>query len=127
MRCNDALELQSALLDGELGARESRDVEAHLAACTHCQATLKDLQDLSGSLRAQAEYFRAPPDLRSRIGRRFEPSRVLPPAQASPRRSAPGFSLPSWWPGWGMGAAVPVAAAILAFTVGVQFAGAVGR
>jgi anti-sigma factor RsiW len=123
MRCNDALELQSALLDGELGARESRDVEAHLAACTHCQATLKDMQDLSGSLRAQAEYFRAPPELRLRIGAQIRAEPRAASRTAKPTRSAPSFSLPSWWLRWGMGAAVPVAAAILAFTVGVQFAG----
>src|SRR5258708_642025 len=57
MRCNEVLELQSALLDSELSARESGDVEAHLAACTRCQATLRDMQNLSGSLRARPSTF----------------------------------------------------------------------
>jgi len=123
MRCDDFLELQSALLDGELGARESRDVEAHVARCTHCQATLEDTQDLSGSLRAQAEYFRASAALRSRIEAQIRAEPRAAARMAKPTRIAPGFSLPSWWPRWGMGVAVPVAAAILSFTIGVQFAG----
>jgi anti-sigma factor RsiW len=123
MRCNEALELQSALLDGELGARDSRDVEAHIAACTQCQATLKDLQDLSGSLRAQAEYFRAPAALRSRIGAQIR-AEARPALRAGKRaRIAPSFSLTSWWPRWATGLAVPVAAALLSFAIGVQFAG----
>ena len=122
MRCNDALELQSALLDGELGARDSLDLEAHLGACANCQATLKDIQDLSGSLRAQAEYFRAPQALRSRISAQIQAQSRAAPRAAKPARSASSFSLPSWWPRLGMGVAVPVAAALLSFTIGVQFA-----
>ena len=38
-------------------------------------------------------------------------------------RIASGFMLPTWWPKWEMGLAVPVAAALLSFTIGVQFAG----
>jgi anti-sigma factor RsiW len=124
MRCDEALDLQSALLDGELGARESRDVEVHVAACTHCRATFQDLQDLSGSLRSQAQYFRAPPALRSRIEARIraESGAVARDARKSARRGS-SFALPAWWPKWGMSVAVPVAAAILSFTIGVQFAG----
>src|SRR6266853_4975085 len=123
MRCNDALELQSALLDGELGARESRDVEAHLATCTQCQAAFEGMQDMSGSLRAQAEYFRAPAALRSRIGAQIRADIGAAAGATKPARIVSSFSLPSWWPSWGMGAAVPVAAALLSFTIGMQFAG----
>ncbi len=125
MRCNEALELQSALLDGELGVRESRDVQAHVAVCTHCQATLQDLQNQSGSLRAQAQYFRAPQALRSRIGAqiRAHPSAVV--RAPKPERIAAGLRLLSWWPRWGTGVAAPVAAALLSFMVGVHVAGPV--
>jgi anti-sigma factor RsiW len=123
MRCDDVLELQSALLDGELGARDSREVEAHLATCTQCQARLEDMQDLSGSLHAQAEYFRAPEALRSRIRAQIGAEIGGAARTAKPARSASSFSLPSWWPRWGMGVAIPVAAALLSFTIGVQFAG----
>jgi anti-sigma factor RsiW len=123
MRCNDMLELQSGLFDGELGVRDSRDLEAHLAACTHCQAAFEDMQDLSGSVRAQAEYFRAPAPLRSRIGAQIRTQSRAAARTAKPARSASSFSLPSWWPRWGAGVAVPVAAALLSFTIGVQFAG----
>jgi anti-sigma factor RsiW len=123
MRCNEALELQSALLDGELGVRESRDAEAHVAACTHCQATLQDLQNLSGSLRAQAEYFRAPAALRSRIGAQIRDHSSAVVRAAKPARIAPSLSLPSWWPRWGIGVGAPVAAALLSFAIGVHFAG----
>jgi anti-sigma factor RsiW len=122
MRCDDVLELQSALLDGELGARDSRDLETHLAMCTHCQVRLEDQQDLSGSLRAQAEYFRAPAVLRSRIAAQIRAEVRAPTRAAKRARSAPSFSLPSWWPRW-VGVAVPIAAALLSFTIGVQFAG----
>jgi len=123
MRCNEALELQSALLDGELGVGESRNVHAHVAGCAHCRATLQDLQSLSGSLRAQAQYFRASEALRSRIGAqiRAHPSAVV--RAARPRPGASGFSLASWWSRWGVGLAGPVAAAVVSFTIGVQFAG----
>jgi anti-sigma factor RsiW len=123
MLCNDVMELRSALLDGELGARDSRDVEAHLGTCTHCQARLEDLQNLSGSLRAQADYFRAPQALRSRIGAQIRAQSRAAPHTAKPARRASNFSVPSWWPRWGAGLAVPVAAALLSFTIGVQFAG----
>jgi anti-sigma factor (TIGR02949 family) len=123
MRCDDVLELQSALLDGELSARDSRDLQAHVATCTHCQARLEDLQELSGSLRGQAEYFRAPAALRSRIAAQIRAEVRAPTRAAQPARSALSFSPPSWWPRWGMSVAVPVAAALLSFTIGVQFAG----
>jgi len=123
MRCNDVLELQSALLDGELGARDSRDLEAHLDTCAHFQARLADMQDMSASLRAQAEYFRAPEALRSRIGAQIRAQSRAAPRTAKPAPSASSFSLPSWWPRWGAGLTVPVAAALLSFTIGVQFAG----
>jgi anti-sigma factor RsiW len=123
MGCDDVLELQSALFDGELGARESRDVEAHLATCTHCQARLQDMQDLSGSLRGQAEYFRAPAALRERIGAQIRDQFRTASRATKPARSAPSFSLPSWWARWGAAVAVPVAAALVSFTIGVQFAG----
>jgi anti-sigma factor RsiW len=45
------------------------------------------------------------------------------PGAAKPARRAPPFSLPFRWPNWGAGLAVPVAAALLSFTIGVQFAG----
>jgi anti-sigma factor RsiW len=123
MRCNDMLELQSALLDGELGARDGRELQAHLATCTQCQARLEDMRDLSGSLHAQAEYFRAPEALRSRIRAKIGAEIKGAARTAKPARSASSFSLPSWRPRWGMGVAVPVAAALLSFTIGVQFAG----
>jgi anti-sigma factor RsiW len=122
MRCNEALDLQSALLDGELGAGESRDVEAHVAMCTHCQATFKDMQDFSRSLRAQTEYFRAPAALRSRITWQIRSERGAGGRAAKPSGNGLGFKLPAWWPKLGMGVAVPVAAALLSFTIGVQFA-----
>jgi len=122
MRCNEAMQLQSALLDGELGAPASRDVETHIAGCTHCQAMLADLQNLSGALRARAEYFRAPAALRSRIARRIGSELGAVGRAAKPAGNGLGFKLPAWWPKLGMGVAIPVAAALLSFTIGVQFA-----
>jgi anti-sigma factor RsiW len=122
MRCNDALELHCALIDGELAAREARVVEAHVAKCARCQATLAGLRDLSGSLRTQAEYFRAPAALRARIGAQIRAEPRAPARAARPVPTGPNFSLAAWWPKWGISVAVPVAAAFLSFTIGVQFA-----
>jgi anti-sigma factor RsiW len=123
MRCDDVLELQSALLDGELGARDSRDVQAHLATCTACQAALEEKQDLSESLRGGAEYYRASVALRSRITAQIGAASATAMRKAKPARRTSSFSLTSWWPSWGGAMAAPMAAALVAFTVGAQFAG----
>jgi anti-sigma factor RsiW len=122
MRCNEALELQSALLDGELGAGESRNVEAHVTACTLCRIALRDLRHLSESLRAQARYFRAPAALRPRIGAQVRTEPRAATRASTLARIASAFALLAWWPKWNMQVAVPVAAALASFTIGVQFA-----
>jgi len=52
------------------------------------------MQDMSASLRAQAEYFRAPQALRSRIGAQIRAQSRAAPRTAKPARSASSFSLP---------------------------------
>lgn len=45
----------SALVDGELPTRPRLEIERHAAACLVCGATLQDLRELRGALRALPE------------------------------------------------------------------------
>ncbi|MGG6462677.1 anti-sigma factor family protein [Solilutibacter silvestris] len=60
-------ELLPLYLDGELDAETSRAFEAHLDACTECQARLAELEALRSAIRTQAHYHAAPDTLRQRI------------------------------------------------------------
>lgn len=65
MRCEEALELISAALDGELTARERGELDDHLASCPDC-ATLFD--ELAGQSRLLRELdCEVPADLTDRI------------------------------------------------------------
>lgn len=66
-------ELLPLYLDGELDAETSRVFEAHLDACTECQARLAELEALRGAIRGQAPYHDAPDSLRQRIAQASEP------------------------------------------------------
>lgn len=81
--------LLSAYLDGELGAEESARVEAHLATCTSCAATLSALRATADDLSALAPAAldaRASWALRAalrREGRRARTARWVPVAAAA--------------------------------------------
>lgn len=51
MKCEEALELMSAVLDGEATAQERAALEAHLATCPECAALYEALSDQSRLLR----------------------------------------------------------------------------
>jgi hypothetical protein len=51
MKCADARELLSALLDDAPGPAESADVRAHLEACEACRAHLAELESVVGLVR----------------------------------------------------------------------------
>jgi len=123
MNCADMLELESALLDGELGAGDSRAAQAHLAQCARCQARFKQLQAASISLRSSLEYFRAPASLRSRIGAQIRPATHSPRPATRPGPGVLRLPLSSWWQGWAGGLAMPAVAALLALTVGLRIGG----
>ena len=51
--CQSYQLLLSAYADGEVGARERRQVELHLSGCADCRARLADLQALSQAVSAR--------------------------------------------------------------------------
>ena len=56
MNCDTALEMMSAMLDGELTQEESEHLQAHLAACESCRAVYAELAAIDSAVAAdQAE------------------------------------------------------------------------
>ena len=50
MTCDEAEILLHALIDGELDAGHTRDVEAHVAGCPRCAAALADYRQMSKAI-----------------------------------------------------------------------------
>lgn len=78
------IELLSALLDGELSARERRSVESHLQGCEGCRSILADLRSVDGALGAE-EAPPVPGSLAGRILGRAGETRVAPEPRPLPR------------------------------------------
>ncbi len=67
MTCDEAEILLHALIDGELDAGHSRDVEAHVAGCPRCAAALADYRQMSKAVAGADLRYSAPLALRRRI------------------------------------------------------------
>lgn len=67
MTCEESEVLLHALIDGELDAGHARDVETHIAGCTHCAAALRDYREMSKAVASADVRYTAPPELRRRI------------------------------------------------------------
>ena len=89
MKCDQARERLDALADGELGASERVEVEAHIASCAECAASFQALKTLSSALRA-TPYHRAPANLRSDVRRALRGGSTAP-VYAWRTRLAPGL------------------------------------
>ncbi|NVN87688.1 MAG: anti-sigma factor [Rhodopseudomonas sp.] len=92
MTCDEAEILLHALLDGELDASHSREVEAHLETCPRCAAQLRAYRDMTSAIVASEPHFAAPSALRQRI------AAALPqpqPRAASRRAVLKGFAFGS--------------------------------
>ncbi|HWP60482.1 MAG TPA: zf-HC2 domain-containing protein [Candidatus Acidoferrales bacterium] len=78
MECQDAQELITGLVDGELSREELSAVQAHLAGCSRCQWVYAEEQALKRELQEVAASIRAPAALRDKIGRdhRLRPRRA---------------------------------------------------
>jgi len=114
MNCDECEVLLHALIDGELDAGHSRDVEAHVAACAACAEKLAAFQTLRAAMTGAKLKDPAPAYLRRRI------EAALP--AASPQPSAPiRFPQPSrrsFFGGFAVGTALSAAlAASLVLTV----------
>ena len=67
MKCEEAQELITALVDQELSDAERSSVESHLKDCIRCQFVLKQEQALKTAVRMAAASVTAPADLREKI------------------------------------------------------------
>jgi anti-sigma factor RsiW len=83
MTCTETEILLHALLDGELDAGHAREVEAHVANCSHCAAQLRTYRELQQAMPAAQLRFTAPASLRRRIEKAFPAA----PQRPSSRRS----------------------------------------
>jgi len=111
MNCSECETLLHALIDGELDAGHSRDVEMHLATCAGCAEKLTAFRAMRQAMAAAALKDKASPHLRGRI----EAMLPLPPARRSPHAPMPGqFAGPSrrsFFGGFAVGTALSAAVA----------------
>jgi anti-sigma factor RsiW len=93
MTCDEAEILIHALMDGELDAGNAREVEAHVAQCPRCAASLAAYREMSQAISSADLRYTAPPSLRLRIEAALPKSK----ATAAPSRRAVlrGFALGS--------------------------------
>jgi anti-sigma factor RsiW len=75
MTCEEAQELITALVDGELLEREHDALESHLKDCLRCQLAAEQERLLKQTIRGRAERITAPIALRDRI---LSDQRILP-------------------------------------------------
>src|SRR5436190_1057441 len=77
-------------MDGELDAGHAREVEDHLAGCSHCAAQVAAYREMSKSVARAGLGYTAPPALRRRI------EATLPEVRAPNRRAVlKGFAMGS--------------------------------
>jgi anti-sigma factor RsiW len=67
MTCEEAGILLHALVDNELDAGHTGQVEAHAASCPHCMAQLRGYREMHAAMSAPEVSYRAPERLRGRI------------------------------------------------------------
>jgi anti-sigma factor RsiW len=90
MKCEEAVILLHALIDGELDAGNAREVEAHIVTCSSCAARLRDMQELRKTMSPAVLRYAAPASLRSSIEGKL-PAPL--PAKTNRRSLLKGFAL----------------------------------
>jgi anti-sigma factor RsiW len=107
MTCEETSILLHALIDGELDAGHTREVEAHLATCQRCARQLRDYRVMRRASTAPAMRHQAPASLR----RRIEGALPAPRARIQTRRSLlQGFAM-------GSAASAALAAGLVVFVM----------
>ena len=112
MRCEDAQELITALVDDELTATERAGVEGHLAECPDCRSQHERERALKRDIKSAAAAVAAPPRLREQIESHWRKS-------GSDTRVTGLVSVREWlalarrWPVYAFAAAILVAATLL--------------
>jgi mycothiol system anti-sigma-R factor len=81
--CDEAQELITALVDGELADAERASLEKHLEECPRCRHAVEEERSLSRTVRARAQSVRAPAHLRDRV---LADPRIFPEKSQSVRR-----------------------------------------
>src|SRR6266478_2059137 len=76
MNCHEAGIWLGAYADSHVGALRRYSIQRHLRACTGCAEKHQGLLALRARLRAEAPYFKAPPELRARLQARFADTRA---------------------------------------------------
>jgi anti-sigma factor (TIGR02949 family) len=115
MNCEEVGRWIGPLLDGELDARNTVDVQAHLAGCPACERRYEAQAALSSSLRRLDLAYAAPESLRRRIAAALDE-----PAGTPRNASANSAKRPSRGPSrWLMLAGWPVAVAASALAASV--------
>ena len=80
--------LAGAWLDREADPLAAREIEAHLSGCAECRRAVDGARGFSAAIRAEAEYFEAPPALVAKLVAASRPAQPVRPARPAPRRMA---------------------------------------
>ena len=110
MNCHRARTLASPYADGEIGGLRRYSIDRHLRSCATCAAEHHDLLALRARLRAEATYFKAPPELRTRVLALLADAHAATPVRPSRQRDR--------WRWVTGGALAGCAATVLAWVVG---------
>jgi anti-sigma factor RsiW len=114
MNCAETEIMLHAVIDGELDAGHTRDVEAHVAGCPACAETLKAFRAMRAAMADANLKEIAPPSLRARI----EAALPLPSARSTTLHPFERPSRRNFFGGFAVGTALSAAiAASLVLTV----------
>jgi anti-sigma factor RsiW len=83
VKCDEAQELITALVDHELLDPEQSSLEAHLEECARCRLALQEEQALKRAVRGAGQDLRVPSELRVRI---LSDPRIFPDQMRSSRK-----------------------------------------
>ncbi len=93
MTCDEAEILINALIDGELDAGHAREIEAHVAECSRCTASLAAYRQMGQAIASADLRYTAPESLRRRIETSIP--KTTPAAAPNRRALLGGFALGS--------------------------------
>ena len=93
MTCDEAEILIHALIDGELDAGHAHEVEAHVAQCPRCAASLAAYRQMSQAIASADLRYKAPQGLRLRVEAALPKATVT--AAPSRRAVLRGFAMGS--------------------------------